>query len=109
MATIAAGPTVTPLHSVFAAEVSGVDLSRPLDDATFERIAVAFDDHSMLVFRGQALPAGEELIDAVDGLALRVGAVELDVGQGPFHVLLLLLEGGGPGGLTSAQGQRLEG
>ena len=61
MATIAAGPTVTPLHSVFAAEVSGVDLSRPLDDATFERIAVAFDDHSMLVFRGQALTDEQQM------------------------------------------------
>src|SRR5678816_2382749 len=61
MATIAAGPTVTPLHSVFAAEVSGVDLSRPLDDATFERIAVAFDDHSVLVFRGQALTDEQQM------------------------------------------------
>ena len=55
MATIASPLTITPLNSFFAAEVSGVDLTRPLDAATFERIAVAFDDHSVLVFRGQAL------------------------------------------------------
>ena len=46
MATIASPLTVTPVHSAFAAEVGGVDLTRPLDDATFERIAAAFDDHS---------------------------------------------------------------
>src|SRR5581483_8669709 len=53
MTTTAAAPTITPLHAEFAAEVSGVDLTRPLDDATFERLAQAFDDHSVLVFRGQ--------------------------------------------------------
>jgi len=55
MATIASPLTITPLNAFFAAEVSGVDLTRPLDAATFDRIAVAFDDHSVLVFRGQAL------------------------------------------------------
>ena len=52
--------TITPVHSAFAAEVSGVDLTRPLDDATFERVAVAFDDYSVLVFRGQALTDEED-------------------------------------------------
>ena len=39
---------VTPAHPLFAAEVSGVDLTRPLDDATFGRIAQAFDEYSVL-------------------------------------------------------------
>lgn len=34
-----------------------MDLTQPLDDVTFERIAVAFDDYSVLVFHGQALSA----------------------------------------------------
>ncbi|HET8533787.1 MAG TPA: TauD/TfdA family dioxygenase, partial [Methylomirabilota bacterium] len=55
MATIRAALTITPAHPAFAAEVSGVDLTRPLDDVTFERVATAFDDYSVLVFRGQAL------------------------------------------------------
>ena len=61
MATIAAPVTISPAHPAFAAEVSGVDLTRRLDDATFERIAVAFDDYSVLVFRGQALSDEQQM------------------------------------------------
>src|SRR5713226_5764511 len=61
MATIAATLTITPAHPAFAAEVSGVDLTRTLDAATFERIAVAFDDHSVLVFPGQALSDAQQM------------------------------------------------
>ena len=59
---IAARPLiVTPAHPLFAAEVSGVDLTRPLDDATFERIAQAFDEYSVLVFHGQALTDEQQM------------------------------------------------
>jgi len=40
--------TITPVHPLLAAEVGGVDLTRPLDDAT-ARIAHAFDEYSVLV------------------------------------------------------------
>jgi alpha-ketoglutarate-dependent taurine dioxygenase len=61
MATIATTLTITPAHPAFAAEIGGVDLTQLLDDATFERIAVAFDDHSVLVFRGQALSDAQQM------------------------------------------------
>jgi len=61
MATTAATLTITPVHPAFAAEVAGVDLTQRLDDVTFERIAVAFDDYSVLVFRGQALSDEEQM------------------------------------------------
>jgi alpha-ketoglutarate-dependent 2,4-dichlorophenoxyacetate dioxygenase len=61
MATITSPLTITPVHPAFGALVSGVDLTRPLDDATFERIAVAFDDHSVLVFHGQALSDAQQM------------------------------------------------
>jgi alpha-ketoglutarate-dependent 2,4-dichlorophenoxyacetate dioxygenase len=61
MATIATKLTVTPVHTAFAGEVSGVDLTQALDDATFERIAVAFDDYSVLVFHGQALSDEQQM------------------------------------------------
>jgi len=53
--------TITPAHPAFAAEVSGVDLTRPLDDATFDRIALAFDDYSVLVFHGQSLSDEQQM------------------------------------------------
>ena len=46
---------VTPLTSAFAAEIGGVDLRRPLADAEWRAIRDAFDEHSVLVFHGQAL------------------------------------------------------
>jgi len=47
-------PGFRPLHEKFGVEVTGVDLRR-LDDATFAPIAEAFDEHSVLLFRGQSL------------------------------------------------------
>ena len=61
MATTAATLTITPAHPAFAAEVAGIDLTQRLDDVTFERIAVAFDDYSVLVFRGQALSDEQQM------------------------------------------------
>jgi len=61
MPTVTGSLTVTPLHPVLGAEVGGVDLTRPLDDATFARIAAAFDEHSVLVFHGQALTDEQQM------------------------------------------------
>ena len=46
---------VKPLAGNFAAEVAGVDLSQPVDDRAATEIHRAFLDHSVLVFRGQAI------------------------------------------------------
>jgi alpha-ketoglutarate-dependent 2,4-dichlorophenoxyacetate dioxygenase len=55
MAITVGSLTITPIHPLFGAEIGGVDLTRPLDGATFGRIAEAFDEHSVLVFHDQAL------------------------------------------------------
>jgi alpha-ketoglutarate-dependent 2,4-dichlorophenoxyacetate dioxygenase len=55
MAIAAGSLTVSPLHPLFAAEIGGIDLTRPLDDATFARVAEAFDEYSVLVFHDQPL------------------------------------------------------
>jgi taurine dioxygenase len=47
------GITVTKLSDAIGAEVSGVDLSRPLDEATVADIRRAWLDNVILVFRGQ--------------------------------------------------------
>jgi alpha-ketoglutarate-dependent 2,4-dichlorophenoxyacetate dioxygenase len=44
---------VKPLHPLFAAEVRGLDLDRPLDAATLRLITDAFARYSVLVFRYQ--------------------------------------------------------
>ncbi|HYB42122.1 MAG TPA: TauD/TfdA family dioxygenase [Candidatus Methylomirabilis sp.] len=61
MATTTGSLSITPVHPVLGAEVGGVDLTRRLDDETFARIAEAFDNHSVLVFRGQALSDEEQM------------------------------------------------
>jgi alpha-ketoglutarate-dependent 2,4-dichlorophenoxyacetate dioxygenase len=59
---IAASPlTITPVHPLLGAEVGGVDLTRPLDDATFARVAGAFDEYSVLVFRDQPLTDEQQM------------------------------------------------
>ena len=43
------------------AEILGVDLSRPLDDGAFARIADVFFEHQVVVFRGQKLAPSRQI------------------------------------------------
>jgi taurine dioxygenase len=47
--------TVTPSGAALGARIDGVDLTRPLDDATFAAVREAFYRHEVLYFRGTAL------------------------------------------------------
>lgn len=47
--------TVKPLSPVLGAEITGVDLGRPLDDATVAAIETALDEHLVVVLPGQTL------------------------------------------------------
>jgi len=53
--------TVTRLGERLGAEISGVDLSQPLDDATFAALAKAFFDNEVVVFRGQRLAPEQQV------------------------------------------------
>ena len=46
---------IQALHPVVAAEIRGLDLSRPLDDAIQAEVRSALDRHQVLVFHGQPL------------------------------------------------------
>jgi len=46
--------TTRALHPRFGAEVVGVDVTR-VDEATFAEVVAAFEEHSVLLFRGQSL------------------------------------------------------
>jgi taurine dioxygenase len=52
-------PQLRPLGELIGSEALGVDLSKPLDDATFAWIRRTFAEHPVLVFRDQNLGAGE--------------------------------------------------
>jgi alpha-ketoglutarate-dependent 2,4-dichlorophenoxyacetate dioxygenase len=54
--------TIKPLHQCLGADVTGVDLSRPLDDPTFQRIADAFNEYSVLVFHDQHLTDDQQRV-----------------------------------------------
>ena len=44
---------ITPLHPLFGAEIEGLDLGEPLNDATFAEVLDAFNTYSVLLFREQ--------------------------------------------------------
>jgi alpha-ketoglutarate-dependent 2,4-dichlorophenoxyacetate dioxygenase len=50
-----------PLHPLFAAEASGVDLKQPLDVATVAAIDAAMDRYAVLVFRDQPLDQAQQI------------------------------------------------
>ncbi len=52
---------ITPLHPVFAAEVAGIDTTRPLGPDAAAAIEVAMDRHAVLVFRDQRLTDDQQL------------------------------------------------
>jgi alpha-ketoglutarate-dependent 2,4-dichlorophenoxyacetate dioxygenase len=68
----AMGLEIRQLHPLFAAEIGGVDLSRPLDPATVAAIDAAMDRYAVLVFRGQALTQGEQV-----AMARQFGTLDL--------------------------------
>ena len=67
--------------AVLGAEITGLDLSRGLSDASFDAVEAAFDAHSVIVIRDQSLTPGQQLafaarfgeleINAFDGYALK--------------------------------------
>jgi alpha-ketoglutarate-dependent 2,4-dichlorophenoxyacetate dioxygenase len=46
---------IKPLHPLFAAEISGVDIAQPLDAAVVREIIAAMDRYAVCVYRGTAL------------------------------------------------------
>ena len=52
---------VSPLAPALGAEVAGVDLSQPVDDAAADEIRRAFADHLVLFFRGQEITPAQQV------------------------------------------------
>mgnify|MGYP001040971219 CR=1 FL=1 len=64
----AAGITITPITPAIGAEISGVDLGAPLDEATFTGIHNALTEHQVLFFRDQDIS-----VEAHKALGVRFG------------------------------------
>lgn len=65
---------VVPMDAPIGAEVRGVDLSRPLDAATFAQIDDAYNRHTVLVFRDQKLAPDQQI-----AFGARFGPLEIHV------------------------------
>ncbi|MCE4553980.1 TauD/TfdA dioxygenase family protein [Roseateles cellulosilyticus] len=95
---------IRPLPGTFAAEVRGLDLSRPLADDDFRRIHRAHLDHHVLVFRDQRITPGQQV-----AFSRRFGPLQIHVlhqFQLPGHPEVLvvsnIVENGEPVGLGDA-------
>jgi len=55
------GITVRPLSAACGAEIGGVDLSQTLPDDTIRAIKAAWDEHLVIVFRGQTFTQEQQL------------------------------------------------
>jgi taurine dioxygenase len=53
--------SIVPLSPALGAEVVGLDLRQPIDDASIRAIRSAFDQHIVLVFRGQDLSEDDQM------------------------------------------------
>jgi taurine dioxygenase len=53
--------TVNRIGKHLGAEISGVDLSKPLDDATFAQVHKAFFDNEVVVFRNQKITPAQQI------------------------------------------------
>lgn len=54
--------TVKPLTPVFAAEVSGIDTTRPVPDGDFAALRAALDEYSVLVLHDQPLTDEQQVV-----------------------------------------------
>jgi taurine dioxygenase len=90
------GFEIRDLDAAVGAEVLGVDLAAPLDDATFTAIERAWDARGMLLFRGQRLTPAAHV-----AFSRRFGAVEVPTnrqyaldGMPEVYVVSNIVEGG---------------
>jgi len=65
--------TTRALHPLFGVEALGVDVTR-LDEAAFEEVVALFEEHSVLLFRGQTLSDEAQI-----GFSRRFGPLETTI------------------------------
>lgn len=94
--------SIVPLQSCIGAAIKGVDLSRPVDEATKLAMRQAFDDHVVLVIPGQDLDEQAQLraAEIFGKVAIRKRPVSGDGPGGsydtPFMLVTNIVENGKP-------------
>src|SRR5215469_724204 len=68
----------TRLTPHFAAQIDGAEITRPVDDATWRDIRAAFEEHSVLLFRGQLLTDEQQI-----AFSQRFGRLEVTRSMNP--------------------------
>jgi taurine dioxygenase len=98
------GFRILPLSDLMAAEVIGLDMSRPLEPATRDAVRQAFLDYQLLVFRDQKLTKPEQI-----AFTEQFGTLErhtkLNKGQDDYplvHVVSNLGQDGKPSGTVKS-------
>ncbi len=96
--------TVTPTGAALGARITGVDLSQPVDDATFAAIENALHQHEVVVFPGQTLTPEQHI-----AFSRRFGELEHHVrldrcrpGYPELFVVSNIIENGKPIGSQDA-------
>ena len=96
---------IIPTAAALGAEIGGVDLSRPLDDATFAAIERAYDEHGVIFFRGQSITPAQQV-----AFTRRFGEIAFNIfgerwsvpGHPEIVVLSNITDGGRPTGVRRA-------
>jgi alpha-ketoglutarate-dependent 2,4-dichlorophenoxyacetate dioxygenase len=65
--------TLKPIHPVFAAEASGIDLTQPISRETAKAINAAMNQYAVLVWRGQPLTQAQQIAFATSFGPLDIG------------------------------------
>jgi alpha-ketoglutarate-dependent 2,4-dichlorophenoxyacetate dioxygenase len=52
---------IAPLHPLFAADITGIDLREPIDAATLRALTLASDQYAVLVFRNQPIADTQQI------------------------------------------------
>ena len=65
---------VVSTGAALGAEIRGVDLAEPIDDATFAAIERAYDEHGVIFFRGQRITPPQQV-----AFTRRFGAIEFNI------------------------------
>ena len=99
---------VDPIAPAIGAEISGVDLSKPLDNETLEELQLAFAEHLVIFFRDQDISRDEHKAFARRFADLHVHPV-LQPLKDEGHPEIVVLESGDGYGTYVAGGWQSQG